>query len=416
MAGEQLPPHAPVVGPWRHRGFRWFFTGQSVSLAGSAMTPVALSFAVLAAAHHSGDLAVVLAAQSLTLLAFLLVGGAVADRSPRARVLVWSNLGAGLTQGMVAALLLTSHYHLPLIALLEMSNGACTAFTLPALRGLVPQLVDRDGVQKANSLLSTSRGVTKILGPSAAGAVVAGAAGGWAIALDAASFGVAAYCMSRVALPKVPASATIAARPSMLTELRLGWREFRARGWVLVVVSTFGAANFVLAGVWLVLGPTIAQHTIGARGWGIALSAQAAGVLAMSMIMYRLTPRYPLRWSQSFAALFTLPMLALGLSWPTPWLAAAAFVAGTGFAVDQITWATAMQQHIPADVLSRVSSYDTLGSYVAVPLGQLAVVPLAAAFGNTRIAIAGAIAWAALTLGALAVPSVRQLRNPVRTY
>lgn len=99
----QLPRHTTSVSPWRHRGFRWFFTGQSVSLAGSAMTPVALSFAVLTAAHHSSDLAIVLAAQSLTLILFLLVGGAVADRLPRARVLVWSNLGAGLTQGAVAA-------------------------------------------------------------------------------------------------------------------------------------------------------------------------------------------------------------------------------------------------------------------------------------------------------------------------
>ncbi len=372
------------------------------------MTPVALSFAVLDASGRTADLAGVLAAQSITMLVFLLLGGAVSDRVSRGTVLVISNLGACISQGIVAGLLLSGHYHLGLIIALETVNGACVAFTVPALRGILPQLVDQDELHRANSLLSTSRNATKVLGPTVAGVFVVAVGGGWAIAVDALSFAVAALCMAqlRLATKVEPASQ----RTSLMTDLREGWTEFRARSWIVVVVTTFAGCNFILAGVWLVLGPTIASHTIGSAGWGIVLSTRAFGLLVMGLVLYRLTPTHPLRWAQVGAALFALPLLALGLAMPTMWLATVALIAGAGSAVTAITWDTALQQHVPPQVLSRVASYDNLGSFATVPLGQLAVVPIAAAFGTTHVAIAGAILWAVFALGALAAPSVRNLK------
>lgn len=373
------------------------------------MTPVALSFAVLGASGRTADLAAVLAAQSIALLAFLLLGGAVSDRMSRGKVLVLSNLGACASQGVVAGLLLSGHYHLGLIIALEAVNGACVAFTTPALRGILPQLVDQGALHRANSLLSTSRNATKVLGPTVAGLVVVAVGGGWAIAVDALSFAVAALCMAQLRLPAQTTQALH--RTSLMADLREGWTEFRTRSWVVVVVTTFAGCNFILAGVWLVLGPTIASHTIGSAGWGMVLSTRAFGLLVMGVILYRLTPTYPLRWGQCGAALFALPLLALGLAVPTVWLAAAALVAGAGSAVTAITWDTALQQHVPPQVLSRVASYDNLGSFATVPLGQLAVVPIAAALGSTHVALVGAVLWAALALGALAAPSVRNLRT-----
>lgn len=402
---------AAVEGPWRRVGFRWFFIGQLVSLTGGSMTPVALSFAVLGASEgSSADLALVLAAQSITMLAFLLLGGAVSDRVSRGKVLVVSNVGAGASQGIVAALLLSGQYHLGLIIALETVNGACVAFTTPALRGVLPQLVDQAQLHRANSILSTSRNATKVLGPTVAGVVVVAVGGGWAIAVDALSFAVAALCMTRLRLARQTTMPP--QRRSLRSDLRQGWREFRARSWVVVVVSTFAGCNFILAGVWLVLGPTIASHTIGSAGWGVVLSTRAFGLLVMGVVMYRLTLKYPLRWGHVGAALFALPLLALGLTVSTVWLAIAAFVAGAGSAVTAITWDTALQQHVPPQVLSRVASYDSLGSFATVPLGQLAVVPIAAALGSTHVALVGAILWATLSLGALAAPSVRNLKAP----
>jgi hypothetical protein len=142
------------------------------------------------------------------------------------------------------------------------------------------------------------------------------------------------------------------------------------------------------------------------------LSTRAVGLLVMGLVMYRLIPAHPLRWGQAGAALFALPLLALGLALPTLWLAAAALLAGAGSAVTGITWDTALQQHVPQHALSRVASYDNLGSFATVPLGQLAVGPIAAALGSAHVAIGGAILWATLTLCALTAPSVRNLRTP----
>ncbi|MFY9807019.1 MAG: MFS transporter [Pseudonocardiaceae bacterium] len=231
-----------AADPWQGTGFRWLFAGQLVSLAGGSMTPVALSFAVLDASGRSGDLALALAAQSLTLLAFLLLGGAVADRVPRATVLVVSHLGACTTQSAVAGLLLSHQYHLSLVVALETANGACAAFTTPALRGVLSQLVDRGSLHRANSILSTSRSATRVVGPTVAGVVVAGFGGGWAIAFDALSFAVAALCMARLTLATQLTDAPT--RTTMLSTVREGWDQFRARSWV---VATFAGSNFALS-------------------------------------------------------------------------------------------------------------------------------------------------------------------------
>ncbi|MGH3540469.1 MAG: MFS transporter [Pseudonocardiaceae bacterium] len=119
-----------------------------MSLAGSAMTPVAVSFAVLQATGRSGDLALVLAANSLTLLAFLLLGGALGDRLPRGPLLVAANLAAAATQTTVAVVLLAGHYRLWALAVLEAANGCAAALTMPALRGIVPQLVTPTALQR----------------------------------------------------------------------------------------------------------------------------------------------------------------------------------------------------------------------------------------------------------------------------
>jgi hypothetical protein len=322
-------------------------------------------------------------------------------------VLVLANLGAAVTQAVVATLLLSGGYHLGAVVVLEALNGTFTAFTMPALRGVVPQLVERVDLQRANSLLATSRNATRVLGPAVAGVVVATVGGGWAIAADAAGFAVAAACMSRLRLP-APAAGF---GSGVLADVRAGWHEFRALPWVMIVVASFTGSNFVLAGVWLVLGPTISRATIGEAAWGLAVSARAVGMVVMSVLMYRLVVVHLLRLGQASAALFGMPMIVLGLGLPAGWLIAAAFVSGLGLAVTGVAWETSLQEHVPAHALSRVASYDSLGSFAAVPIGQLAVVPIAAAVGDHRVAVAGGILYAVLALAALAARPVRNLRH-----
>ncbi|GAB3372979.1 MFS transporter [Amycolatopsis echigonensis] len=394
--------------PLRHRAFAVFCTGRLVSLLGSAMTPVALAFAVLGSSHSPTDLGVVLAAGIVPRLAFLLVGGAVGDRFPRNRVLRLSNLGAGAAQLAAAAILLTGAYSLAAVAATEFLGGVCTAFTTPVLRGIVPQIVPAEALRPANSLLSTSKNVTKIAGPAVAGVLVGTVGGGWAIAADGISFVLAALLYQMVTLPPVRASEQI----GLLHTVRTGWREFWRIGWLWRVVTAFTVYNIVFTGGWLVLGPGIAQTTIGAAGWGAVLSVRAVGALLAGLVMYRLAPRRLLPLGLTSAALTVLPLIALGLHAGFAVLAGATFVAGFCAGVMSVAWDTTMQENIPGHLLSRMAAFDDFGSYAGIPVGELLAGPLGAAFGAPQVVLVGGILIAVAALSPLRSPAVRALRHP----
>src|SRR5262249_47729380 len=143
------------------------------------------------------------------------------------------------------------------------------------------------------SMLSAARALTSIVGRPLAGIVVAAAGGGWAIALDAVSFLVAAICAHRSG-PLAPSPR--AASANLRADIRAGWAAFRRVRWIWVGSVSVTVANCVQAGIWTVLGPATAIHTIGPTAWGVVLSAGAAGLFVMSAAMYRLRPRYLLRF------------------------------------------------------------------------------------------------------------------------
>jgi hypothetical protein len=264
--------------------------------------------------------------------------------------------------------------------------------------------------QSANSLLSAARAITSIAGRPLAGVVVAAAGGGWAIALDAASFLIAAVCAHRSG----PLVASQAAPSSLLTDIRLGWDEFRRVRWIWVGSVSVTVANCVQAGVWTVLGPAAAAHTIGPAAWGIVLSSGAAGLFTMSAVMYRLKPRYLLRFGCLCLPFAALPLITLGLSTNVAVLCVAAFIGGLSFDALNVAWTTSLQTHVPAAMLSRVSAIDTAGAFAAIPIGQIAVAPVAAAAGATHVEILGGLLFATVALLPLAVREVRTLRQPGR--
>ncbi|MGX4736490.1 MFS transporter [Kitasatospora griseola] len=383
-----------------HSGFRRFFTGRAISLFGSAMAPVALAFAVLDGSGRAADLGVVLALRTLPMLAFLLLGGAIADRLPRRTVLLTTHLGAGLTQGAVAALLLTGHYALGPIAALEFLNGLLTAFTSPALVGILPELVPREQLRPANALLGIAANGSKVFGPALAGLLVASAGAGWAVAVDALSYLPAALCLARL-----PAGRIRSQRAALLPELREGWTAFRRTRWIWWTTWSYCATNLLLTGPWQILGPQLSGPAL----WGTLLGARGAGLLLAGAALYRLALPRLLAAGQLAGLALPLPLLALGLHATVPWLVAAALVAGLGSALASTAWDTSLQEHLPADVLSRVASHADVFSYLAIPLGQLACGPLAAHYGPHTVAAATALAQAALTLLPLLAPSVRTL-------
>lgn len=408
LAVVDSPAAIESSSPWRSIRFRWFYAGSVTSWLGSAMAPIGLAFAVLGFTRSAGALGLVLAARSIPLICFMILGGAVADRVSRSRLLTLSNLGSGITQGTVAVLLLTGSRNLDAIIVLELANGTFTAFTAPAMTGIVPQLVSAGSQQSANSLLSAAKALSGIAGRPLAGVVVAAAGGGWAIALDALSFLVAAVCAHQAG----PLTAPQAARASLLSDIRAGWAVFRRVRWIWAGSVSVTVVNCVQAGIWTVLGPATAAHTIGPAAWGVVLSSGAAGLFVMSAVMCRLKPRYLLRFGYVFLPFAALPLIALSFSTDVAMLSAVAFVGGLSFAALNVAWTTCLQAHVPAGMLSRVSAIDNIGAFAAIPIGQIAVSPVAAAVGDSRVEILGGLLFAIMALLPIALPEVRTLQQP----
>ena len=341
----------------RERRFAWYFSARSISTVGSSMAPVALAFAVLHLTGSAGALAQVLAARTFFMLVFLLVGGVVSDRMSRTVVMQVSHALTALTQAAAATLIITGHAQLWMIIVIEALNGAVSAFTMPAMMGVVPLVVDRTRLQQANALLSFSRSGLAIIGPSVAGGLVVTVGAGWALAVDAITYLLAILCLLRVRLPDRAVDAAVP-RATMLTDLRNGWSEFTSRTWLWLIVVVFGVLNAIHVGALSVLGPLIATRTqaLGEAGWGLVLSAQAIGTVVMTLIMLRVSFRFPLRTGMLAIAALGIPVAVLGLE-PATWpLVAAMFVAGAGMEIFGVGWSTALheQAHPRGDPVPRV--------------------------------------------------------------
>jgi MFS family permease len=378
----------------RERDFRLLFVGQTTSRLGSAMAPVALAFAVLNTLHGSATgLGYVLAARQVAVVVLLLYGGVWADRLPRHHVMVASNLVSGASQAAAAALLLSGHARLWHLGVLAVVNGASSAFFFPASTGIVPQTVPPTMLQQANATLRLAMNGTNIAGAALGGLVVAVANPGVAIACDAASYGLAAVAIAAMHLPRglrIEGS-------TVLHELGAGWRDFWSRPWLWAIVLQFGVVNAAQTGAENVLGPEVAKrHLGGPAGWGTILTAQTVGLVLCGVLMLHWQPRRILRVATYSVFSLALILIALAQPLPLPLVVAAAFMSGFGIEIFGVLWDTTVQQEIPQELLSRVSSYDALGSFVLMPLGYVVAGPVAAAVG-TRPTFYGA---AALTVGA----------------
>jgi MFS family permease len=396
-----------ALAPLREPRFAWYYAARVVSTAGSTMAPVALAFAVLDVSGSAGALGLVLAARTLPMVLFLLVGGVVSDRLSRLTVMRCSNVLSALTQGVVAFLVVTGQAEIWSLVALEALNGTVSAFSMPAMEGVVPQLAPRSHLQQANALLSFSRAGLAVLGPSVAALLVVSVGSGWALAFDALTWLGAAALLTRVRLPaRLPQQST-----GMLRDLREGWTAFVGHRWLWVVVTGFGVLNGIHAGAWFTLGPALARDTFGAGGWGLVLSAESAGLLLMTLVMLRVRLRRPLLAGMVGMSLFSLPLLVLGLDPHVVPLMVVAFVSGAGQEVFGIGWSVAVQEHVEESLISRVYSYDALGSMVAVPLGSIVFGPLGEAFGYRGVLVVSGAAYLLVTLLVLSCRSVRELRR-----
>ncbi|MDE3074218.1 MAG: MFS transporter [Chloroflexota bacterium] len=394
-------------GVLRERNFRLFFAGYLTSIVGTGMVPVALTFAVLNQGGGASDVGYVLAAQTAPLVAFLLVGGVIADRVPRRAVMMTADLARCASEGVLAALLVTGHPPLWAFMGLAAVLGAGSAFYNPALTGLIPEISSSARLQDANALRNVAVSAGQVVGPVAAGLIVAVAGAGWAIAVDAATYAVSAACLSRLRVPLLQ----LGPPESFLAQLASGWREFRSRTWLWVIVTQFAFFHVIVYAPFIVLGAVTAKTALGgAAAWGTILAAQGIGSVVGALATLRMRPARPLVVGMMGTCGFAAPIALLAAKAPTSAIAVAGFVGGFGLAVFTTLWQTTIQREIPAPVLSRVSAYDWFGSVAFFPLGYAVAGPLAASLGiaPTLWLAAG---WLVVSSGCvLAVPSVARLR------
>jgi MFS family permease len=405
MAWPGLVGRFPVLAI---RDFRLLLADRILAPAAVAFSMVGVSFAVLDATGSTADLSYVLAAQILPSLVFALAGGIVADRVAPQRVIVAANLMIAVGEGGFGLLVLTGQPRLWQMIALETLNGAGMAVFYPASQALLPRLVPSGLLQEASAMSRLAMNAAQMGGAAVAGLFVAAAGPGWALAV--CGLGMTGTVPLLLAIRAPGARRT--GRSSLLRDLREGWAEFTSHTWLWVIVAQFCVVMAAWYGAFQVLGPVVARRDLGgAAAWGAITAADAVGLIIGGLVSLRFTPRRPMRFVVLIGGACALSPLSLAGPWPLPAVCAAAVALGIAIEIMMVQWTVALASRIPADRLARVSSYDVLGTVLAMPAGALVAGPLAAAAGVPAVEYGAVAVTLGASLLALIPREVRSLRS-----
>ena len=384
----------------REPEYRKLFLGQATSVVGIMFTIVALPFAVLDIGGTATDIGIVEASNLVPLAIFLLIGGVWADRLPRQKVMLVADVVRFGLQCATAGLLIAGVAEVWHLALLQVGMGACEAFFRPAAIGLIPQVVSEGRLQQANALSSLVMSGSITVGALAAGLVVAAVGPGWGIGIDGLTYLVSAWFLLRLRPAafrgrREPARARAgvdaraagsAAGRSFFRDLAAGWREFTSHTWLWVMVVGASMFLFAIDGPIQVLGPIVARDVYdGARTWGFTSAAMGLGQIAGGLLSLRWRPRRPMLVIAAGMSLAALPVALLAVEAPVWMLYLAMMAMGVEWGLYDPFWTTCMQRVVEPRMISRVSSYDYLGSLAFYPAGLALAGPLADAFGITTV-------------------------------
>jgi MFS family permease len=402
------------------RDFRLLLADRLIAPASAGFSLVGVSFAVLKLTNSPTDLSYVLAAQIAPSLIFALLGGVAADRFPPQRVIIAANLMMALGEGTFGIGVLTSRPSLWAMMGLEALTGTGIAIFYPASQALLPRLVPRGMLQEASAISRLAMNTGQMSGAAVAGLLVAATSPGLALVLCGIGMVSTVPPLRSIRAGRESLRSGTAdgingingATPSMLTELREGWSEFRSHTWLWVIVAEFCVVMMAWYGAFSVLGPVVARaHLGGAAAWGAITAADAFGLITGGLVSLRFTPRRPMLFVVLTGGAVAISPLSLAMVLPLAAICAASFGLGVFVEMMMVQWTVTMARNIPAEKLARVSSYDVLGSVMAMPAGALIAGPLGAAIGTSRAeyAAAGTIVLAAAL--ALVPRDIRTIRN-----
>ena len=397
---------------WLIPAFRTLLIARIISNIGNGLGPIALAFGVLSLEGATPtSLSIVMAAQLGPLVVFMLFGGVLADRYPRALVVGTSDI---FLSGFVVAngiMLINGSATVMSMAIIAFISGSLNALWWPAFAGLVPEVVPEEDLQSANSVIGLGANAANIAGTVAGGIIVAGIGAGWAMVTDGISFfiaGILVFTLRKFGKTRDTTEHT----PSVFEDLAHGWKEFSSRSWVVTVVAGYCILNMIFESVLGVVGPVHAEQELGGpKPWSYILAALSVGMMAGVLVSLKVRPKRPLLIALVAQLGVAVWIFTIGVTNWIPLIMVSAFFAGIAFDFFFVLWQTAMQSNIPRESLSRVSSYDAFGSLVFAPFGLVIAGPITERIGTEQTLIGMGIIFAVVLAAMLSVASVRNLRG-----
>jgi MFS family permease len=393
-----------------HRGFTSLAISRFISNVGNGISPIALAYGVLSLEGADGkDLSIVMAARFVPLIGFMLFGGVIADRFQRNRLVGGSDMIGSFLAAVSAISLIAGFSSVWLLALMGALFGILNAIWWPAMSGVLPEILPKAKLQSGNAIIGLTTNIGYIVGTLSGGILVATVGAGWGLLIDAISFFFAGLIVWFLPILGKAQDAS----PGILHDLIVGWREFISRSWVIAMVFAFSLINMAFESMLSVLGPLNFNDPVtGPKQWSYNLAALTTGMLIGGIWVLKVKFKKPLLVSMILIAISSIWDFSLALDFPVIVTLLAGVFSGISLEVFMVTWMTSLQSHVPEESYSRVSSYDTLGSYGIAPLGIVVAGPLAMHFGvNTILFVTGLTTLIAASLSLL-VKSVRNLENP----
>lgn len=397
----------------RHRNFRLFFGGQSISLIGTWMTRVATSWLVYRLTKSSLLLGTVGFAGQIPTFLLAPLAGVIVDRIDRRKVLVWTQTMAMVQSLVLAWLTLSQRVNIAEILVLSAMQGVINAFDMPGRQSFMVKMVeDRADLSNAIAINSSMVNVARLIGPSLAGLLIAATNEGWCFLVDGVSY---IAVIASLVMMRLPSTGEHASGTSMVTQLSEGWTYVSNHAPIRTILLLFALLS-LMGWPFMVLMPIFAAQVLhgGPHTLGFLMGAVGVGSLtcALSMVLRRsvvgLTRMLPIG-----AAAFGLGLIFFGIS-TNLWLSMAMMLV-TGFGMMQGLTAsnTILQTLVDEKMRGRVMSYYTMAFVGMAPFGSLLAGALAHAIGAPRTVTVSGIAC---VLGSLWFWSrLRGIRKEIRS-
>jgi len=398
----------------RHRNFKLFFFGQSISVIGSWMTRLATTWLVYHLTHSALLLGIVSFAGQIVSFALGPFAGVWVERLDRRRLLVWTQAAAAVQSLALAALTMAHVITLWEIIALTAFQGVINAFDMPARQSFLVQMVDdRNDLSNAIAINSSMANGARLIGPAIAGLVIAAFGEGACFLIDGLSY---LAVIASLLLMRIPRLDVCRDKANMLEQMREGWNYVRTFRPIRTILLLFALVS-LMGYSWSVLLPVFAVRVLhgGAATLGWLMGASGVGALVSAIsLAFRRSVVGLTRMLQIGSAMLGGALILFGLS-HTLWLSLVLMVF-VGFGMLQAASVSniVIQSLVTEDKRARAMSYYTMAFFGAAPFGSLLAGSLADRIGAPHtVILTGAFCLAGSLWFTFELPKIKAVMRPI---